>query len=268
MRRCFSSVDSKVHRTPLTMDTSMQYCWIRWQRICVRPNKRSHQGTQFQPVSQIGRSMLHVVNCDRVACRVEHHGSQGRVIRHSQLETVAASSVPSSQNRFVPCISRPVRRLRLVSSNNANSVDDSAQSVLVGSVHGEFPQDVPRVAVLVVNMAVDDSESDVRAESVHGDGNPLIRQNTSNTETIDGREESEMGLEDPVPEVEEDEVVLTPPRGVEVRAALEELDRLNPCLIFEQRASLMKKVPKFLRSPFRNALKFALEEAIARDEVR
>ena len=30
----------------------------------------------------------------------------------------------------------------------------------------------------------------------------------------------------------------------------------------------MKKVPKFLRGPFRNALKFALEEAIARDEVR
>ena len=82
-----------------------------------------------------------VVDCDGVAYRVEHHGSQGRVTRHSQLETVAASSAPSSQNRFVPCISRPVRRLRLV-SNNANSVDDSAQSVLVGSVHGEFPQDV------------------------------------------------------------------------------------------------------------------------------
>ena len=32
----------------------------------------------------------------------------------------------------------------------------------------------------------------------------------------------------------EDEVVLTPPRGMEVQAALEELDRLNPCLIFEQ----------------------------------
>ena len=30
----------------------------------------------------------------------------------------------------------------------------------------------------------------------------------------------------------------------------------------------MKKVPKFLRDPFRNALKFALEEAIARDDVR
>ena len=125
-----------------------------------------------------------------------------------------------------------------------------------------------QVAVPVVNMAMDDSELDVRAESVHGDGNPLIRQNTSDTETIDGREESEMGLEDPVPQVEEDEVVLTPPRGVEVRAVLEELDRLNPCFIFEQRASLMKKVPKFLRGPFRNALKFALEEAIARDEVR
>ena len=68
---------------------------------------------------------LHVVDCDRVAHRAEHQGSQGRLIRHSQRETVAASSPPSSQNRFVPHSSRTVRRLRLV-SNNANSVDDSA----------------------------------------------------------------------------------------------------------------------------------------------
>ena len=92
-------------------------------------------------------------------------------------------------------------------SNNANSVDDSAQSVLVELVHGA---DVPRV---VVNMAMDDSESDIRAESVHGDANPLFNQNTSDTDTIDGREESEMGLEDRVPEVEEDEVVLTLQEG-------------------------------------------------------
>ena len=133
----------------------------------------------------------HDVDCDRVAHRVEHQGSQGRLIRHSQLETVAASSPPSLQNRFVPCSSRTVRRLRLV-SNNA-SVDDSAQSVLVEPVHAEAPQDVPRVVVPVVNMAMDDSESDIRAESVHGDANPLFNQNTSDTETIDGREESEMG---------------------------------------------------------------------------
>ena len=50
----------------------------------------------------------HVFDCDRVAHRVEHQGSQGRLIRHSQLETVAASSPPSLQNRFVPCISRTV----------------------------------------------------------------------------------------------------------------------------------------------------------------
>ena len=30
----------------------------------------------------------------------------------------------------------------------------------------------------------------------------------------------------------------------------------------------MKKVPKFLKGPFRNALKFAMEKAITRDEVR
>ena len=72
-------------------------------------------------------------------------------------------------------------------------MDVSAQSVLVELVHGEVPQDVPRLVVLVVNMAMDDSASDIRAESVHGDANPLFNQNTSDTETIDGREESEMG---------------------------------------------------------------------------
>ena len=71
-----------------------------------------------------------------------------------------------------------------------------------------------------------------------------------------------------MPEVEEEEVVLALPRGAEVRAALEELDRLNPCLIFEQRASLMKKVPKFLRGPFRNECIEVCFGAIARDEVR
>ena len=98
----------------------------------------------------------HVVDCDRVAHRAEHQGSQGRL--------VAASSPPSSQNRFVPYSSRTVRRLRLV-SNNANSVDDSAPSVLVEPVHGEVSQDVPRV-VPVVNMARDDSESDIRVQSL------------------------------------------------------------------------------------------------------
>ena len=75
-------------------------------------------------LSSIAQAVLapHVVDCDRVGHRVEHQGSQGRLVRHSQRETVAASSPPSSQNRFVPCISGTVRRLRLV-SNNANAVD-------------------------------------------------------------------------------------------------------------------------------------------------
>ena len=114
------------------------------------------------------------MDCDRVV--VEHQGSQGRLIKNNYFEMVAASSPPRLQKTFVLCISRTVRRLRLV-SNNANSVDNSTQLV-----HGKVP-----VVVSVVNMAMDDSGSDI-CESVHGDANPLFNQNTSNTETIDGRE--------------------------------------------------------------------------------
>ena len=48
---------------------------------------------------------LHALNCDRVAVRAEPKGGRSEVkrshpIRHSQRETVAASSPPSSRNRF------------------------------------------------------------------------------------------------------------------------------------------------------------------------
>ena len=59
----------------------------------------------------------------------------------------------------------------------------------------------------------------------------------------------------------EEDLELPLPRGAAVRDA-------DPCRIFEQRAPVMKGVPKFLRGPFRNALKFALEEATAQDVVR
>ena len=60
-----------------------------------------------------------------------------------------------------------------------------------------------------------------------------------------------------------------PPRAPQLRAAFEAMDRVNVVEIFRHRAAVMKSVPRFLRGPFRNAMKLALEEVLASDqEVR
>ena len=53
--------------------------------------------------------------------------------------------------------------------------------------------------------------------------------NSVDTKSMDGREESVMGPEDPVPHVEEEDVEL--PRGAVVRDALIALDEVDPCRI-------------------------------------
>ena len=81
--------------------------------------------------------------------------------------------------------------------------------------------------------------------------------------------DEEVHIED---EEEEREVVGGLPRGVSLRMALASLDEVDPRIVFRQRASVMRSVPKFLEGPFRNALKLALEEATwgnsVQDEVR
>ena len=70
----------------------------------------------------------------------------------------------------------------------------------------------------------------------------------------------------------EPELVAGLPRNVTLRMALVTLDEVDPAVVFRQRAAVMKSVPHFLRGPFRNALKLALEEAswgnCRDDEVR
>ena len=70
----------------------------------------------------------------------------------------------------------------------------------------------------------------------------------------------------------EQEVRVGLPRNVTLRMALVTLDEVDPNTHFRQRAAVMKSVPQFLRGPFRNALKLALEEATwgnsRDDEVR
>ena len=58
------------------------------------------------------------------------------------------------------------------------------------------------------------------------------------------------------------------PWGPRLRAAFLFLDTVDPVRIFRQRGAVMKSVPRFVKGPFRNALKFALEEALAQDEVQ
>ena len=62
--------------------------------------------------------------------------------------------------------------------------------------------------------------------------------------------------------IPEDDVV-APVRAFEVRQAFRVLDTVDVETMLEQRATVMKTVPTFLRGPFRNALTVALEEILA-----
>ena len=68
------------------------------------------------------------------------------------------------------------------------------------------------------------------------------------------------------------EVTVGLPRNVILRMALVTLDDVDPHVHFRQWVAVMKNVHHFLRGPFRNALKLALEEASwgssRNDEVR
>ena len=95
------------------------------------------------------------------------------------------------------------------------------------------------------------------------------------SEGSDGEVEESVAADEEVhgeDEEEEREVVGGIPRGVSLRMALVSLDEVDPRIVFRQRASVMRSVPKFLKGPFQNALKLALEEATwensVQDEVR
>ena len=89
------------------------------------------------------------------------------------------------------------------------------------------------------------------------------RTESEDTETVDSRGESESFVDASrvvLPD-EDVEVDIPGPRGAIFREALSSLDRLDPRVNFEKRASVMKSIPKCLRGPFKNVLKSALEEA-------
>ena len=71
-----------------------------------------------------------------------------------------------------------------------------------------------------------------------------------------------------VPLTEPDAEVRVPRvTSVEIRAAFEFLDTVDLKATFSRRACVMKTTPHFLRGPFRNALRLAMEEAVDAGEV-
>ena len=60
-------------------------------------------------------------------------------------------------------------------------------------------------------------------------------------------------------------MVMSQPRGVHITAAFISLEAVDISSIFCTRASVMKSVQKFLKGPFKNCMKLALEESLARE---
>ena len=92
------------------------------------------------------------------------------------------------------------------------------------------------------------------------------------TELLDGFEESTVGEEEVPHSIPDTAVEVVARRGPALREALERLGLVDTTRIFALRGAVMKTVPKFLFGPFRNALKFSMEEATAgvldRESVR
>ena len=85
-----------------------------------------------------------------------------------------------------------------------------------------------------------------------------------------GGDSDEEGLRpaDESAETLEPEMEVEEPRAPRLRAAMQFLGEVDPMSIFRERGAVMKSVPMFLKGPFRNALKFALEEASAQEDAR
>ena len=83
----------------------------------------------------------------------------------------------------------------------------------------------------------------------------------------EGSEVSENEEPEP-PTAPDPEVVTTRGLTPAIRAALMELDGVDLPHEFTRRAAVMKTVPHFLRGPFRNALRVAMDEALEENQLR
>ena len=121
--------------------------------------------------------------------------------------------------------------------------------------------------------AFDESMQDIRGSDSVGtlpvnEASSGVGSSVEETDSIDGREESVEGDDAMVDIPLEDPVEMDFPRAGALREGLESLDLVDVRSLFENRASVFKSVPKFLHGPFRNALKFALEECLSLEVLR
>ena len=97
---------------------------------------------------------------------------------------------------------------------------------------------------------------------------PVVEAGSATPVAQDDDTDHEMGVSEAGSEgvfefIAEPEVNVVVPRAAGLREALLSLDRWHLPDLVKKRACVMKSVPRFLKGPFRNALRVALEEATA-----
>ena len=88
----------------------------------------------------------------------------------------------------------------------------------------------------------------------------------STTDTVIFEGDSEAGVEEFSQSRIDEEVEFAVPRVACLRRAFASLDEVDPCAQFQQRARVMRSVPRFLVGMFKNALKIALGEIVRTDD--
>ena len=103
--------------------------------------------------------------------------------------------------------------------------------------------------------------------AMHEDLRSMGGSSGDETISIDGWEDSLVGEDDDM-HGNEDVVDVAMPRTAAFSEGFESIDFVDPRRLFENRASILRSVPKFLHSPFKNALKMALEECLSSEQLR
>ena len=162
---------------------------------------------------------------------------------------------PSQQFGRFTALAEPTkpqcRRLVLVSSTLVDlvptTVPDSVDVVHVNLNVGEVG-------------ALSDTESNRTVPADGWDDDPA--------EEDDRMSEADVGFIGGAEESEEDDVPFRLPGVVTLRGAFASLDDVNLVEEFDERACVMKSVPRFMNGPYRIAMRVALEEMNTIDEVR
>ena len=292
MNHCWQSSPSRFKPVPDTLSTQVDSdrLLVDVPVRNVRPRLRSVSPTILDALEDdLDDSAVSTVPASSLAIRC-----LGRDRTHVDRETMDDPTVEAPQLQDGQIVAGPtqcdsavsmpaasvgaVRRLVLVSSAQSHG----RRVVLVPQSSGT-PQSIQTMRETIQmwrSRAVVNQCDMTAADSSHPSPVATPRQlsdSESETESVvsdlsdrsmEGPPEDATAVDTPI----EPEVTVGLLRNVILRMALVTLDDVDPHVHFRQRASVMKTVPHFLRGPFRNALKLALEEATwgnsRDDEVR